>query len=99
MLFVFSIAFLSLNLFLFFSTSTNIFFATGTPDEMARAYSSENGHIIWERKLPYAGSAPPMTFFHEDCQYVIFTSTGGQFVGFKNKGDATIAYKLDNYTR
>ena len=77
------------------STSTNIFFATGTPDEMARAYSSENGHIIWERKLPYAGSAPPMTFFHEDCQYVIFTSTGGQFVGFKNKGDATIAYKLD----
>ena len=77
------------------STSTNIFFATGTPDEMARAYSSENGTLIWERKLPFAGSAPPMTFLYKGCQYVIFTSTGGQFVGFKNKGDATVAFKLD----
>lgn len=77
------------------STSTSIFFATGTPDEMARAYSSENGNLIWESKLPYAGSAPPMTFFYQGCQYVVFTSTGGQFLGFKKKGDATIAYKLD----
>ena len=74
---------------------TNIFFATGTPDEKARAYSSDNGNLIWESKLPYAGSAPPMTFFHEGCQYVVFTSTGGQFIGFKDKGDATVAYKVD----
>ena len=77
------------------STSGNIFFATGTPDEKARAYSSDNGNLIWESKLPFAGSAPPMTFFHKGCQYVVFTSTGGQFIGFKDKGDATVAYKLD----
>ena len=32
---------------------------------------------------------------YEGCQYVVFTSTGGQFIGFKDKGDATVAYKLD----
>ena len=77
------------------STSSDIFFATGTPDEMARAFSSENGNLIWERKLPFAGSAPPMTYIYNGCQYVVFTATGGQFVGFGNKGDATVAYKLD----
>ena len=78
------------------STSSNIFFATGTPDEMARAYSSQNGDLIWESKLPFAGSAPPMSFLYKGCQYIIFTATGGQFLGFNNKGDATVAYKLSS---
>ena len=77
------------------STSSNIFFATGTPDEMARGYSTEDGQLIWERKLPYAGSAPPMTYTFKGCQYVVFTATGGQFIGFETKGDATVSYKLD----
>lgn len=78
------------------TTSSDIFFATGTPDEMARAFSSKDGKLIWERKLPFAGSAPPMTYNYKGCQYVVFTATGGQFVGFKDNGDATVAYKLDD---
>ena len=77
------------------STSSDIFFATGTPDEMARAFSSKDGRLIWERKLPFAGSAPPMSYNYKGCQYIVFTATGGQFIGFKENGDATVAYKLD----
>ena len=47
------------------------------------------------KKIPFAGSAPPMTYLHKGCQYVVFTSTGGQFVGFDKKGANTVAYKLD----
>jgi len=78
------------------TTSSDIFFATGTPDEMARAFSSKDGKLIWERKLPFAGSAPPMSYLYKGCQYIVFTATGGQFIGFKDKGDTTIAYKLDD---
>ena len=74
---------------------SNIFFATGTTDEKIYAFDVINGEKIWADDLPAAGSAPPMTFFHQGCQYVVFTSTGGQFIGFKDKGDATVAYKLD----
>ena len=63
---------------------------------MARAFSSNDGSLLWERKLPYAGSAPPMSYYHNGCQYIVFTSTGGQFVGFKDKGDSTVAYKLED---
>ena len=62
---------------------------------MARAYSTEDGKLIWERELPFSGSAPPMTYIFKGCQYVVFTATGGQFIGFDKKGDATVAYKLD----
>ena len=78
------------------TTKSGIFFATGTPDEMARAFSTNDGRLLWERKLPYAGSAPPMSYYHYGCQYIVFTSTGGQFVGFKDKGDSTVAYKLED---
>jgi hypothetical protein len=37
-----------------------------------------------------------MTYTYLGCQYIIFTATGGQFVGFKEKGDATVAYKLND---
>jgi quinoprotein glucose dehydrogenase len=77
------------------STRGNIFFATGTPDEYARAYNSLNGEEIWKFKLPVAGSAPPMTYLHEDEQYVVFNASGGRFFGFSDQlGDYLIAFKL-----
>ena len=78
------------------TTSSDLVFATGTPDEMARAFSSKDGKLIWERKLPFAGSAPPMSYYYKGCQYIVFTATGGQFIGFKDKGDSTVAYKLND---
>ena len=75
-------------------TGGNLVFANGTTDEHARAYDAKDGSLLWEVKLPFAGSAPPMSFVHQGCQYLIFTATGGRFKGFRGSGDATVAYRL-----
>ena len=77
-------------------TAGGITIATGTPDKMIRAYDSKTGKELWRNQLPYAGSAPPMTFRYKSCQYVIVTATGGRFVGYDEQGDATIAYRLND---
>ena len=76
------------------TTSGDLVFATGTRDGHARAFDVETGNELWSAKMAFPGSAPPMTYMHDGCQYVVFTATGGMFVGFGDKGDATIAYKL-----
>jgi len=76
------------------STKNNIVFFTGGTDSMAYALDVKTGKVIWNDLLPYAGSAPPMAFNYKGCDFVVFTSTGGRFVGYKKNGDATVAYKL-----
>ena len=78
------------------TTKSGLIFATGTPNEMAYAFDVVNGKKLWESKLPYAGSAPPMGFTFRGCDLVVFTATGGKFYGYRKKGDSTIAYKLRN---
>lgn len=77
------------------NTGSNIFFATGTTDEEIYAFDVHDGKKIWQDKLPAAGSAPPMTFMYNECQYIVVNSTGGRFFGFKKNLDATVAYKLN----
>lgn len=74
---------------------SNIFFATGATDEKIYAFDVTNGDKIWEDILPAAGSAPPMTFEFNGCQYIVVNATGGRFFGFKKNLDATVAYKLN----
>ena len=74
---------------------SNIFFATGTTDEKIYAFDVINGEKIWADDLPAAGSAPPMTFEYNGCQYIVVNATGGRFFGFKKNLDATVAYKLN----
>ena len=80
------------------STQNGILFATGTTEPYAYAFDIENGEILWKKKLPYSGSAQPMAFKYKGCDVVIFTSTGGRFVGYKKNGDSTVAFKLKNCT-
>ena len=75
-------------------TAGGLIFATGTPDEMIRAFNSKTGEELWSYKLPAAGSAPPMTYFSNGCQYVVVNATGGRFVGYGTRSDATVAFKL-----
>lgn len=75
-------------------TAADIIFAGGTRDSKVRAFDLSNGNEIWESQVPAATSAPPMSYFHDGCQYVVFTATGGIFVGYNKKSDATVAYKL-----
>ena len=76
------------------STKNKIIFANGNPDSKAYAYNIEDGKKIWETSLPYAGSAPPMAFKYKGCDIIIFTATGGRYVGYTKNGDSTVAYKL-----
>ena len=77
------------------ATSTGLIFATGNPDSSAYAYNS-NGEKVWEAQLPFAGSAPPMTYTYQNCQYIVFVSTGGRYLEYKENGDAVVVYKLDS---
>ena len=77
------------------ATSQGLIFATGNPNANAYAFDS-NGNQIWESALPFAGSAPPMTYTYNNCQYVVFVATGGRFLEFKENGDAVVAYKLNS---
>ena len=78
------------------STKGKIIFANGNPDSKAYAFNLEDGKKIWETNLPYAGSAPPMAYNYKGCDIIVFTSTGGRFVGYQKNGDSTVAYKLKN---
>ncbi len=77
------------------STAGNIFIATGTPDKYIRIHNSNNGNILWEHKLPAAGSSTPITFEYKDEQYIVVNASGGRFHGYEKKmGDYIIAFKL-----
>ena len=77
------------------STKTGLIFATGTSDSKAYAFDT-NGLLVWSDSLPYVGSSPPITYTHDNCQYVIFTATGGKWYDNSKNGDKLVAYKLDN---
>jgi quinoprotein glucose dehydrogenase len=75
-------------------TAGNLIFANGTTDRFARAFDAGNGKELWRGALPAAGSAPPMTYVYQGCQYVVFTATGGRYVGFNKISDSVVAFKL-----
>lgn len=77
------------------STKSGLIFATGTNNSKAYAFNM-SGKLIWSDNLPYDGSAPPITFTHNNCQYVVFTSTGGKWHDSGFIGDKLISYKLDS---
>tara|TARA_Y100000816_G_C26107618_1_gene589175 strand:+ start:3366 stop:5396 length:2031 start_codon:yes stop_codon:yes gene_type:complete len=78
------------------STKGNIVFATGTTNNKVYAYNSKNGKFLWEFKLEYAGSSPPMTYQYNGTQYLIVNSSGGKYYGYDdNFGDKIYAFKIN----
>ena len=77
------------------TTASGLTFATGNPDGSAYAYNS-SGEKVWEDILPFAGSAPPMSYSYKNCQYIVFVATGGRYLDYKENGDAIEVYKLDS---
>lgn len=78
------------------STAGGISFATGTPDNFIKSFESKTGNILWQKKLDYAGSSPPMSYLYNNEQYIIVNSSGGRFYGFDEQlGDAIYAFKLN----
>lgn len=79
------------------TTGSGLIFATGTPDSRIYAYDGQ-GNQVWFDQAESAGSAPPISFIHNSCQFILFTATGGKVIPFtqKKNGDELIAYKLEN---
>ncbi|MAV94344.1 MAG: hypothetical protein CMA31_01485 [Euryarchaeota archaeon] len=77
------------------NTASGLTFANGNPDGYIYAFNAD-GKKIWEDLLPFAGSAPPISYSFKGCQYVVFTSTGGRYYDFKQNGDLISTYKLDS---
>uniref|UniRef100_UPI0040486490 outer membrane protein assembly factor BamB family protein n=1 Tax=Polynucleobacter sp. TaxID=2029855 RepID=UPI0040486490 len=73
--------------------STDLLFVTGTRDKKIRAFRKADGEMLWEYQLNFAGSAPPMLYRHDGCDYLLVNSTGGLFVGF-DQGDELVAFGL-----
>jgi len=78
------------------STKGNVTFATGTPDKKIYAFTSLNGKKLWEFKMNYSGSSPPMTYLYNGFQYIIVNSSGGKYQGYDNTryGDMIYSFKL-----
>lgn len=53
------------------ATSGNIAIATGTLDKRMYVFDSNDGKILYSKKLPYIGSAPPSTYLYDDEQYIV----------------------------
>ena len=81
------------------ATSGNIAIATGTLDKKMYVFNSKNGSILYSKKLPFIGSAPPTTYIHNNKQYIIIHATGGSTLkkGYPDLvefGNALVAFKL-----
>ena len=50
--------------------------------------------VVTLTELPFSGSTAPMAFSYKGCEAIVFTATGGRYVGYKKNRDSTVAYKL-----
>ena len=81
------------------ATAGNIAIATGTLDKKIYIFDTKNGDILFEKKLPFIGSAPPSTYLYEGKQYIVLHSSGGNTLkkGYPNlvkDGNVIMAFKL-----
>ena len=52
------------------TTGSGLIFATGTPDSRIYAYDGQ-GNQVWFDQAESAGSAPPISFEHYSCQFIL----------------------------
>lgn len=78
------------------ATASGLVFVSGTIDGYIRAFDSENGRELWKYKLPFVGSAPPISYSIDGRQYIFIAATGGGKLGFYNAkgGDAFVAFAI-----
>ena len=70
------------------ASSGNLIFASGTEDNLFRAYNSLNGDELWSYQMDSAGSAPPTIFQVEGKQFVLVPA-------YEKNGSKVYAFTLD----
>ena len=53
----------------------------GAGSRKFRAYDKTNGEVVWEMDLPAGVSGAPMTYLHDDRQYIVMAISGTGFEG------------------
>lgn len=75
------------------TTAGGVVFIGATYDGFIRAFDTETGDLLWMAELPAGGQATPMSYAHEDRQYVVIAAGGHGKLGTA-LGDAVVAFAL-----
>jgi quinoprotein glucose dehydrogenase len=73
-------------------TSNGLLFIAAAKDGFFRIFDSENGKLLWKKKLPAAGFATPSTYLANGKQFVVI-ACGGTKLGTP-KGNQYVAFAL-----
>ncbi len=75
-----------------------LFIGATNYDRKFRAFDKENGKLLWETTLPFAGNATPATYVVNRKQYVVIAAGGGKDLKF-GSGGIYVAFALPEQAR
>jgi quinoprotein glucose dehydrogenase len=75
-------------------TAGGLIFIGATADARVRAYDVETGEQVWERKIPTAAQATPMTYEVDGRQYIVFAAGGHSWFYSQGIDDYLLAFAL-----
>ena len=75
------------------ATAGGLVFVAASLDGHLRAFSTQDGNLLWEVPLPAGGQATPMTYQVNGQQYIVIAAGGHGKLGTK-LGDYVVAYRL-----
>ncbi len=85
----------SLNLGGPLTTAGGLTFIGATPDQFLRAFDTDSGKLVWQRRLPAAAHSVPMTYELNGRQYLVVTAGGHGKIDPSKLGDYVVAFALD----
>jgi quinoprotein glucose dehydrogenase len=74
------------------ATASGLYFIGAAMDKGFRAFDIETGEELWHTRLPYAGTAVPMSFRFEGGKQFIVVAAGGNPLG--DMGSTLVAFSL-----
>ncbi|KKO00476.1 hypothetical protein LCGC14_0125670 [marine sediment metagenome] len=75
------------------NTRSGLTFIAAAQDNFLRAFNTRTGELLWEGRLPAGGQATPMTYTHNDRQYVA-VAAGGHARLETDPGDSLVVFAL-----
>ncbi len=70
-----------------------VFIAATIYDQKIRAYHSATGELLWQAKLPFAGTATPVTYLANGHQYLVIATNNARNRNGP-QGNAYVAFRL-----
>lgn len=74
-------------------TASGLVFSGISDEHSFRAFDASNGELLWQRRLPTAANALPMTYVADGRQFVV-VAVGGHWSASSPPGDYIMAFAL-----